>query len=180
MVSHRRYRIGIGVAALLVLAVGLIVGRSALARAPQPVASVPAPSATAACGTEPTVTAQVSGQPALSVEIASTPAEQEQGLMFRRSLPADAGMLFVFDQPTQTAFWMHNTYIPLSVAWMDPSGTIVDIQDMQPLTDTDHQPRAQYVYALEANQGWFRQHGVTIGDTMRICFGAPSPVPTDP
>lgn len=104
----------------------------------------------------------------LRVELACTPAEQQQGLMFRRELPEDQGMLFVFPQEQRLSFWMKNTYVPLSIAYLDNQGTVVDIQDMEPL-DLEPHPSAKLArYALEVNQGWFQRHQVVVGDVIAL------------
>jgi uncharacterized membrane protein (UPF0127 family) len=95
--------------------------------------------------------------------------------MFRESLPWDSGMVFVFEQPSIAGFWMRNTLIPLSIAWLDQDGTIVDIQDMQPLSDDVHTPAAPYVYAIETNQGWFESNGVGVGQRVVLCLDVTSP-----
>jgi uncharacterized membrane protein (UPF0127 family) len=105
------------------------------------------------------------------LEVARTPQEHEVGLMYRQSLPADGGMVFVYDHQATEGYWMHNTLIPLSIAWIDQNGTIVDIQDMQPETDDVHVPAAPYWYALEVNQGWYFQHGVGVGQQVLFCLG---------
>jgi uncharacterized protein len=115
---------------------------------------------------------EVEGQPRLSLELARTPQEHQTGLMFRESLDPDSGMLFVYDHPATEGYWMHNTLVPLSIAWLDKDGTIVDIQDMQPQTDDTHDPAAPYWYALEVNQGWFQAHGVGVGQAVRLCLGS--------
>ena len=104
----------------------------------------------------------------LAVEIADTPEERARGLMFRERLEADAGMLFVWPNDTGSGFWMKDTQIPLSVAFIDASGKVVDIQDMQPLDETLHHSPAAYRYAVEANQGWFAAHGIESGDSVRL------------
>jgi uncharacterized membrane protein (UPF0127 family) len=104
------------------------------------------------------------------VEIADTDAERQTGLMGRTILEGDAGMLFVFDQEQMLSFWMKDTLIPLSIAYIDSEGRIVDIQDMQPLDDLP----PQYVsaepaqYTLEVNQGFFEERGVTVGDMVEL------------
>ncbi len=104
------------------------------------------------------------------VEIADEPSEQSRGLMNRTALGEDRGMLFVFDSESTLSFWMRNTLIPLSVAYIDSEGRIVDIQKMEPLDDEP----PQYVsaepaqYALEVNQGFFEERGVEVGDTVRL------------
>lgn len=100
----------------------------------------------------------------LKVEVARTGPERAQGLMNRDKLDADSGMIFIWDDPTLGGFWMKDTYIPLSIAFISADGTIVDIQDMQPLDLANHMPKASYIYAVEANQGWFAEHGIKAGD----------------
>ena len=123
---------------------------------PVPTATLPALHITTAAGADVVV----------YVEVADSPDEHQVGLMNRPSLPPDQGMLFDFGSETQTAFWMRNTLIPLSIAWFTRDGTIVDIQDMQPQTDDLHSPKAAYWYALEVNQGFFARHGVAPGDKV--------------
>jgi uncharacterized protein len=125
------------------------------------------------CGdpSAPYVEVQIETQPRLALEIARTPEEHQVGLMFRESLPSNNGMVFIYDRPATEGYWMHNTHVPLSIAWIDQFGNIVDIQDMQPLTDDVHWPVAPYWYALEANQGWFFEHGVGVGQQVTFCLG---------
>jgi uncharacterized protein len=100
----------------------------------------------------------------LIAEIADTPQASENGLMFRDSLPADRGMLFIFEQPRRASFWMRNTKIPLSIAYIDSAGKILEIKSMNPLDETVVPSSSdQIAYALEANQGWFAQHGISSG-----------------
>ena len=108
------------------------------------------------------------GDATLTVEVARTSAERALGLMKRSSLAADHGMIFIWDQPTRSAFWMKNTLIPLSVAFIAADGTIIDIQQMQPQTTDPHAPGQDYLYAVEANQGYFSEHGVTPGSKLEI------------
>ena len=114
---------------------------------------------------------QIDTLPRVWLEIARTPQEHQLGLMFRTSLPTDNGMLFVYDHAATEGYWMRNTLIPLSIAWIDQDGSIVDIQDMQPQTDDVHTPAAPYWYALEVNQGWFADHGVGVGQRVLFCLG---------
>lgn len=91
--------------------------------------------------------------------------------MNRRSLAPDAGMLFVFTPPAsakQVGFWMADTLIPLSVAFVEPNLTIEDIQDMQALSRDIHYTQRDYAYAIEANLGYFANHGVSAGDKITI------------
>lgn len=110
------------------------------------------------------------------VEIAATDAERQMGLMGRASLAADVGMLFVFDAEQPLSFWMKDTLIPLSIAYIDAAGRIVDIQDMQPLDETPHPSAAPAQYALEVNQGFFAANGIQVGDLVQLPGGQPSGV----
>lgn len=102
----------------------------------------------------------------LRLEIANTEAERELGLMYRKSLDPDSGMVFVWDSPTTESFWMQNTYVALTVAFVGPDGTILEMQDMQPLTTDAHQPHESYQYAIEVNQGYFASYGIKVGDKV--------------
>ncbi len=104
----------------------------------------------------------------LQVEIADTDAERQRGLMERTALGEKRGMLFVFDSETTLSFWMKDTLIPLSVAYLDSEGRIIDIQDMQPLDETSHPSAEPAKYALEVNQGFFEEHGVEVGDPAEL------------
>lgn len=105
----------------------------------------------------------------LRVEVADTPASRAQGLMFRRQLVANAGMLFIFEDTGSWSFWMKNTLIPLSIAFIDQNWRIVDIKDMQVAPDPEQGPFEYYAsakpfkYALEVNQGFFRRKGIITG-----------------
>lgn len=113
----------------------------------------------------PVVTLDVAGR-AVQAEVARTPQQQRIGLMGRRSLPADHGMLFVFASPQRVCMWMHDTLIPLSVAFIDAQGRVVNIAEMQPLTETVHCAARDVPYALEMPALWFAQHGVGPGDAI--------------
>src|SRR5919107_1272303 len=105
----------------------------------------------------------------VQVEIADTPEETLTGLMGRSALAEEAGMLFVFEQEQILAFWMKDTLIPLSIAYIDAEGRIVDIQDMQPLDDETSRPSAEPAqYALEVDQGFFEGRGVMVGDMVEM------------
>jgi uncharacterized protein len=113
--------------------------------------------------------------PTSFLDVANTEAEREQGLMGRTSLARNAGEVFVFDGPVQTPFWMKDTQIPLSIAFWDASGRIVDVKEMAPCTSDPcpiYRPRAPYTHALEMNAGWFDQHGVRIGDQVELLVGS--------
>ena len=99
----------------------------------------------------------------LSVEVANTQAARARGLMFRQSLHESGGMLFVFAQAGQHSMWMMNTDIPLSVAFLDEKGVILNIADMMPRTATAHRSAGLAKYALETNIGWFGVRNITAG-----------------
>ncbi len=103
----------------------------------------------------------------LWVEIAATEESQVLGLMFRDTLPENHGMLFVYPEPRRLRFWMKNTLLPLDIAFADENGVIVDIQQMEPLSLEEHVSPVPVRYALEVNRGWFRRHGVQVGDTLK-------------
>jgi len=86
--------------------------------------------------------------------------------MYRFSLRPDQGMVFVFAQPQQLGFWMKNTFVPLSIAFIDSQGRILNIEDMAPQTEATHPSRGLALYALEMRKGWFRDHGVQPGDRV--------------
>ena len=117
-----------------------------------------------------TVTTSAGERVPVEVEIADTDAERQTGLMGRNILPENAGMLFVFEGAQTLSFWMRDTLIPLSIAYIDAEGRIVDIQDMQPLDDVPpHYVSAEPAqYALEVNQGFFEERGVMVGDTVEL------------
>jgi hypothetical protein len=102
----------------------------------------------------------------ITVEVARRPDERARGLMFRESLPADHGMLFVFPREEVQQFWMRNTTVPLSIAYADTSGRIVRIADLEPLDERPVTSLGPARYALEMNRGWFAAHGVAAGDAI--------------
>ncbi|MBM4306253.1 MAG: DUF192 domain-containing protein [Deltaproteobacteria bacterium] len=104
----------------------------------------------------------------IRVEVAKTPGERAVGLMDRKHLGKDEGMLFIFEEEGYHSFWMKNTLIPLSIAFIDKEGRIVKITDMKPLTLTSHPPPKPVLYALEMNQGWFSKNGIKAGDMVRF------------
>lgn len=110
----------------------------------------------------PTIPLTIGGRKIVA-EVARTPAELATGLMWRFSLRPDQGMVFVYDEPRQMSFWMKNTYIPLSIAFIDAGGRIINIEDMTPQSEQLHWSRAPGVYALEMRKGWFAEHGITPG-----------------
>jgi len=102
------------------------------------------------------------GPHAFQVEWAATPQQRQRGLMGRTHLAADGGMLFVFEQPGRHCFWMRDTPLPLSIAFIDSTGRIASLADMQPRTETLHCPPADIRYALEVRQGEFLRRGITV------------------
>jgi uncharacterized protein len=115
----------------------------------------------------PLRTAQIRvGPHPLKVEIVETDPQRERGLMFREKLGRDDGMLFIYDEPAYHAMWMKNTLIPLSVAFVDSSGVILNIEDMQPRTLESHMSAGPASYSIETNKGWFAQKGVKPGDRV--------------
>ena len=110
----------------------------------------------------PEITLSLNGQ-RLTVEVANTEETRAQGLMHRRMLPENRGMLFVFREPALHGMWMVNTYVPLSVAFVDERGIIINIADMDPHTRTTHSAARPVKYALEVNRGWFASRGITPG-----------------
>ena len=102
----------------------------------------------------------------IAVELANTFESRQLGLMHRSHLPQDGGMLFVFPDCTQRNFWMRNTYIPLSIAYISEDNRILNIESMHPF-DENHTPSmGPAKYALEMNQGWFTRNGICPGDVV--------------
>lgn len=104
----------------------------------------------------------------IKVEIADDTNERSTGLMNRDSLPKDNGMLFIIDPPRGAGFYMKDTKIPLTIAFIGPCGAIVALADMEPLTLTIHSTNEVYNFGLEANKGWFSEHGLGVGSTVTI------------
>jgi uncharacterized membrane protein (UPF0127 family) len=102
----------------------------------------------------------------VKAEIASTSEERSKGLMYRKKLPDGEGMLFVFERDEVLSFWMKNTYIPLSIAFIASDGKIIDIKDMYPLDENSVVSSRSVRYALEVPMGWFSRAGVRQGDTV--------------
>ena len=111
----------------------------------------------------PTTVQLTAGIHVITAEVADSDPMRARGLMFRRSLPANHGMLFVFDGKSKHCMWMRNTLIPLSVAFIEDDGTVVNIEDMQPHDESSHCAKQPVRYALEMTQGWFAQKGVGPG-----------------
>ena len=116
----------------------------------------------------PTVRVAVKGHD-LTIELATTPEARSCGLSLRDSLPANRGMLFVYAEPEILTFWMKNTRMPLSIAFIDTAGRIVSIQKMNPFPPTTvYASPVPALYALEVNQGWFEENGVGVGDVVEF------------
>ena len=110
------------------------------------------------------------GMHQIEAQVARTPGERATGLMFRKEMPQHEGMLFVFEYASQQCFWMKNTLLPLSAAFIDDDGTVVNVEEMKPQTLDSHCSAKPVRYVLEMNQGWFSKKGVKAG--MKLT-GAP-------
>lgn len=104
----------------------------------------------------------------IRVEVARTEGDRARGLMERKSLGKNEGMLFIFEEEGYHGFWMKNTLLPLSIAFMTKEGKIVSITDMKPLDLSVHNPPKAILYALEMNKGWFAANGIKAGDIIRF------------
>lgn len=103
----------------------------------------------------------------IDAQVAANPEQRATGLMFRPQMPSGEGMLFVFDAPSEQCFWMKNTLLPLTAAFVADDGTIVNLADMKPQTTTSHCSEKPVRYVLEMNQGWFAQKGIKPGFKLR-------------
>jgi uncharacterized membrane protein (UPF0127 family) len=103
------------------------------------------------------------GMHLIQAEVAQTDEQRAIGLMHRQSMPVNAGMLFAFEAPAKQCFWMRNTLLPLSIAFIADDGSIVNIAEMQPMTETSHCSAKPVRFALEMNQGWFAKRGIKPG-----------------
>ena len=109
------------------------------------------------------VTELRAGMHLIHAEVAADYSTRGRGLMHRKELAPNAGMLFVFDAPSEHCMWMKNTYIPLSVAFIDADGTIINIADMEPHSEQTHCSARPALYALEMTRGWFAERGIKPG-----------------
>lgn len=151
-VTGRRTGTGAGARALATLGLWLV-GAAALAQdAPQP--------------RLPTATLTV-GMHRITAELAVTPQQQMMGMMWRTEMGASEGMLFVNEDKGVRCFWMRNTLIPLTIAFLDDDGSIVNTADMQPRSDATHCSTRPVRYALEMPQGWFERRGIKPGTRIR-------------
>jgi uncharacterized protein len=110
------------------------------------------------------------GMHQISAQVAQTPEQRQIGLMFRKEMPQTEGMLFVFEQAGQQCFWMKNTLLPLTAAFVADDGTIVNLADMKPQTTDSHCSAQPVRFVLEMNQGWFAKKGIKAGAKL---VGAP-------
>lgn len=106
------------------------------------------------------------GMHRIEAQVAASPQERQTGLMHRKEMPAHEGMLFVFEQPATQCFWMRNTLLPLTAAFVADDGTIVNLADMKPQTEDSHCSAKPVRYVLEMNQGWFAQKGINPGSKL--------------
>ena len=107
------------------------------------------------------------GTQSLTAELATSPAQRETGLMNRFSLKPDHGMLFIFERPEPLSFWMRNTFVALSIAFISADGRILNIEDMRPQTDDPHWSKGAALYALEMKKGWFAERGIVAGALVK-------------
>ena len=106
------------------------------------------------------------GMHQIDTQLAMTPIERQIGLMNRPTMPAHEGMLFVFEQPSKQCFWMKNTLLPLTAAFVADDGTIVNLVDMKPQVLDSHCSTKEVRYVLEMNQGWFAKRGIKAGSKL--------------
>ena len=173
---HRIHRnIGL-VAAALALAFAGLVGCTTAAQPPTPTAiptPLPTASPTPALPDEPyaRILTADGRQVIIRLEVADTAEERAIGLSKRSSLPESVGMIFVYLNDHRSPFWMKDTWIPLSIAFLAADGRILEIQDMEPNTTETHQPAQMYRNALEVNRGFFEKNGVNVGDSVELRLG---------
>ncbi len=106
------------------------------------------------------------GMHLIHAQVAATPQQRATGLMFRKDMPTSEGMLFVFEKPSSQCFWMKNTLLPLTAAFVADDGTIVNLADMQPQTLQSHCSAKPVRYVLEMNQDWFSKRGIKAGSKL--------------
>ena len=111
----------------------------------------------------------------IEAEVAADSQNRQIGLMNRKAMPPQRGMLFVFTEKNTHCMWMRNTFIPLSVAFIDDQGVIINIEDMQPQTENNHCAKVPARYALEMNLGWFTQRAIKPGTKLGGIEKAPRP-----
>jgi uncharacterized protein len=103
------------------------------------------------------------GMHQIDAQVALTPEQRQIGLMFRAEMPQHEGMLFVFEEPAQQCFWMKNTLLPLTAAFVGDDGTIINLADMKPQTTDSHCSAKPVRFVLEMNQGWFAKRSIKAG-----------------
>ncbi len=106
------------------------------------------------------------GMHKIDAQVASTPQQRQIGLMYRTTMPQHEGMIFIFEQPSQQCFWMKNTLLPLTAAFVADDGTIVNLADMKPQTTESHCSAQPVRYVLEMNKGWFAKKGIKAGTRL--------------
>jgi uncharacterized protein len=111
------------------------------------------------------------GPDTVTAEVADTPVARERGLKGRQSLADGARMLFVFDDEATRSFWMQDTYVPLDIAFLSRAQVVVDIQQMEPLSESLHHSARPAMFALEVPLGWFESRGIEVGNRSTITFG---------
>ena len=102
----------------------------------------------------------------IDVQIAQTPEQRQIGLMFRKEMPQSEGMIFVFEQPATQCFWMKNTLLPLTAAFVADDGRIVNLVDMKPMSEDSHCSKEPVRFVLEMNQGWFARKNIKAGSKL--------------
>ena len=140
---------------LIAVLIGLVLGATAWAQSAMPVMELSA------------------GFYRIEAEVASNDRNRQLGLMNRQSMPPQHGMLFVFTENNTHCMWMRNTLLPLSVAFLNEEGKIINIEDMQPQTEDNHCAKVPARYALEMNLGWFAQRGIKPGMKLKGIDKAP-------
>lgn len=108
------------------------------------------------------------GKQTIDVQVAQTPEQRQIGLMHRRQMPQQEGMLFVFEQPGVQCFWMKNTRLPLTAAFVADDGSIVNLADMLPMSERQHCSERPVRYVLEMNKGWFKRHKLGPGTQLKM------------
>ncbi len=103
-----------------------------------------------------------------NIEVVTNSQDRQRGLMYKKAIPENYGMFFIWNLNKVQCMWMKNTYIPLSVAYMDRSGKIINIYDMVPLSKTSVCSKKPVLYALEVNRGWFKRNNIKVGDILNL------------
>ncbi len=165
MLSHRPFpAMARRLASALAATALLLAGTAAVHAQPQPAPQIPGPQLNLQ------KVELSAGMHRIEAQVAQAPHERQIGLMNRRTMAQHEGMLFVFDNPSRQCFWMKNTPLPLTAAFVADDGTIVNLADMQPFVEDSHCSAKPVRYVLEMNQGWFDKKGLKAGNQLR---GAP-------